>query len=141
MGKQVDVHSLGRDIRSHLDRARQVLGGTWGQQFLEPAVDVYQTDSEVVVVAEIAGIQSRDIDIEIEGGRLTIHGERCPVPGDTQRLYSQMEIATGQFRRTVTLPAEVNPEHAQAVYKDGVLEVVLPKAGPVYGAHLRIVVR
>ena len=137
---------LQHQIKEHMDRARRIFGGPPGSgdfvaPYLEPPVDVYITDTEVVVLMEIAGVQTRDMEIEIDGQTMTIWGERCPLPGKAGRRYSQMEITTGAFRRTIDLPAGVNPEQAQAVYKDGVLEVVLPRVGQVVRAQLRIVVR
>jgi HSP20 family protein len=126
-----------------MDRARRIFGGPAGDfvaPYLEPPVDVYITDKEVVVLMEVAGIKPEDVEIEIADETMTIIGERCPLPGKPQRRYSQMEIPTGQFRRSIDLPDSVSPEGAQAVYKDGVLEVVLPRAPRAIGAQLRIVV-
>jgi HSP20 family protein len=108
---------------------------------MEPPVDVYQTDAHVVVLVEIAGILEEEIDLEVEGRNMTIRGERKPVPSRPQRAYSQMEIINGPFQRELFLPAEVNPEQAEATYKHGILEIVLPKAAPTRGRQLRIVVR
>jgi HSP20 family protein len=98
------------------------------------------TDTEIVLLMEVAGVRAQDFEIEIDDREITIAGERCPLPGKPHRKYSQMEIPTGPFKRIVTLPATINPEQAAAVYKDGVLEVVAPRAPRVVGAHLRIVV-
>jgi HSP20 family protein len=107
---------------------------------MEPAVDVYQTDSEVVVLMEIAGIPEEEIELQVEGRSLVIHGHRKPARGGPRRVYSQMEITTGPFRRNLLLPAEVNAEEAHAAYQNGILEIRLPMTRPSTGRHLRIIV-
>jgi HSP20 family protein len=134
-------------IHEHLERAYQRVFGNapgspgWCTPYMEPPVDVYQTETHVVVLMEIAGIPREEIEISVDGRDMLIRGERKPLPGRPNRSYSQMEIAQGAFQRQVLLPAEVNPEALEAVYKDGILEIVLPKAAPARGRQLRIVVR
>jgi HSP20 family protein len=89
----------------------------------------------------LAGISGAEIEIEIEGRVLTLQGERKPLPARPRMSYSQIEIANGRFRRDLLLPAEVDAEQATATYQDGMLEVVLPKAGSPFNRHLRIVAR
>ncbi len=108
---------------------------------IEPAVDVYETDDSVVIMVEIAGIAEAEIELEVEGMGLTIRGVRKSVREGPRRIYSQMEICDGPFQRDLLLPAEVNAEAAAAVYKDGMLELSLPKAAPTLSRRLNIVVR
>ncbi len=141
-----DASDLRHQIKEHMDRARRIFGGPPGggdfvTPYLEPPVDVYITDEEVVVLMEMAGVQPGDMQVEVDNHMMIITGERCPLAGRPHRRYSQLEIPTGPFKRTVLLPGNVNPEHAKAVYRDGVLEVVIPRAARVVGAQLRIVVR
>jgi HSP20 family protein len=136
-----------QNIQEHLGRAYQrVFGsGPGGKNFcppyMEPPVDVYHTDSEVVVLMEIAGIPEEEIEIEVEGLSMLIRGERKRLKGRPGRRYSHMEIVHGPFQRAIRLPSEVNPQEATAVYKDGILEIALPRAAPSRGTHLRIMVR
>jgi len=144
--KAADIFSQFEHIRERMDQAyRRVLGSPgspgFGVPYLEPAADVYETDTEVVVLVEMAGISGAEIEIEIEGRVLRLSGERRPLPGRPSMSYSQMEIAHGLFRRELLLPSEVNADGAVADYRDGVLEVVLPKAAPGVNHHLRIVAR
>ncbi len=133
-------------IQERLGRAyKRIFGSPPGAPnfcppFAEPPVDVYDTPDEVVVVMEIAGIPDEEVELEVEGREMVIRGERKPLGGRPQRRYSQMEITHGPFQRAILLPAEVNPEQATAVYKDGILEIALPKAAPARGTHFRIVV-
>jgi HSP20 family protein len=147
--KTADMFSQFEHIRERMDQAyRRVLGGSggpggpgFGVAFLEPAADIYETDDEVVVVVELAGISGAEIDVEIEGRVLHLQGERRPLPGRPQMTYSQIEIAHGSFQRELLLPAEVNADEAKASYRDGILEVVLPKASSALNRQLRIVAR
>ena len=142
-----DFSDFEQHIHERLDKAyRRVFGGTpsspnFGVPYMEPPVDVYQTEAEVVVLMEIAGIPEEEIEIRAEGRTMLIRGERKPLPGPRGRTYSQMEIPSGPFQREILLPAPVNPDAAQATYKNGILQIVLPKADPVGGTHLRIVIR
>jgi HSP20 family protein len=140
-----DIFSQFEHIRERMEQAYQRVLGAPGrpgfcEPFMEPPVDVYETESEVVVVMEMAGIAEQEIDLQTDGATLFIRGHRRPLLGRPRRVYSQMEICDGAFQRELVLPAEVNPDGAQAVYKDGILEIALPKASPAAGRQLRIVV-
>jgi HSP20 family protein len=144
--KTADMFSQFEHIRERMEQAyRRVLGAPgspgFGVSFLEPAADIFETDEEVIVVVELAGISGAEIELEIEGHILRLNGERRPLAGRPHMSYSQMEIAHGPFRRELLLPAEVDAEQAAATYRDGMLEVVLPKAGTGFNRHLRIVAR
>jgi HSP20 family protein len=134
-------------IQEHLDRAyRRVFGNSPGSPnfcspYMEPPVDVYETKTHVVVLMEIAGIPEAEIEIEVDGPQMTIRGERRAIEGPPDRAYHQLEIANGPFQRAIRLPAEVNPEQLEAVYKDGILQIAVPKSEPNRGRQLRIVVR
>ena len=99
-----------------------------------PPTDVYETDSHVVVKVEIAGMTEDDFDISLTNRRLTISGFRQD-PAD-KLAYQQMEIAYGQFRTQVYLPWPIEEDDVEATYKDGFLQITLPKA-----KRKRIVIR
>jgi HSP20 family protein len=102
--------------------------GLRGRGF-SPSVDVYYTDDppRAVVKAELAGVDIEDVSLEIRGRQLLIAGERRPAEA-TGRLYQQIEIEHGPFRRLVELGADVVAQEAKASYEDGVLEVEVPLA-------------
>lgn len=90
------------------------------------AVDVFQTEEEIVVVAPMAGARPEKIELHIRHDVLTIRGERLePMPPGAEKFYS--ECFWGAFSRTVVLPVEVRSEMARADYKNGVLSIFLPK--------------
>jgi len=95
----------------------------------QPAIDVYETDSEVVVLVELAGIKEAEIEVTVHNGVFTIRGERKDIKQGIKRTYSQMEILWGPFERDITLSTNVNVDQIKAFYEAGILEVVLPKLG------------
>ena len=144
--RTADLFSQFEHIRERMEQAYQrLLGGPGSpgfcEPFMEPPVDIYQTDTDVVIQMEIAGISEEEVALDVEGSTIVIHGERKPLSGRPDRVYSQLEISQGPFRRELILPVPVTPERAQSSYKDGVLEIVLPKASPPSSRQLRIVVR
>jgi HSP20 family protein len=94
---------------------------------LAPPTDVYETEDEIVVVAEIAGIEGQEVAIEIDGDRLTFHGEKVDREAHPNQRHTQMEICYGVFGRTVVLPARVESTSPRVSYAGGFLRIVLPK--------------
>jgi HSP20 family protein len=93
-----------------------------------PFCDVYETETELVVKVELAGVDKKDITISMAEGHLTIRGTRRDVgQGDDQRLYHKMEINQGYFERTIPVPESVASSRAASGYRDGILEVRLAK--------------
>ena len=92
-----------------------------------PAVDVYETEDELVIKADLPEVAEKDIDVQVENNMLTIRGERKFEQNVKEDNYLRVERSYGSFSRSFTLPNTVNSEAIQANYKDGVLKVVLPK--------------
>jgi HSP20 family protein len=134
-------------IHERLDRAwERLIGGpgspsSFGTRYYEPPADVYQTEIEVVVLVEMAGIASQEIQLEMEGRNLLIRGRREPLAGPDNREYSQIEITDGPFQRALLLPAPVSAQGVAVTYSDGILKIVLPKAPSSGGTRLRIICR
>jgi HSP20 family protein len=92
-----------------------------------PDVDVFETESEVVVLAEIAGIRSEDLRVTVDGEELRISGvRRVPERSDVKRLL-QMEITAGPFERRLRIPIPFDRERVSAHLADGFLTVTLPR--------------
>lgn len=107
--------------------AERLRGDRW-----QPDVDVYETDANIVVRAEIAGVRNQDLSVSVDGQMLRIHGTRpAPEGPDVTRLH-QMEIASGPFERRVSISIAFDPDRVSAHVGDGFLTVTLPKrhAGP-----------
>jgi len=108
---------------------------------LAPPTDVYETANEVVVVAEIAGIEQQEVEVEIAGDRLAFHGEKIDRDTHPNQRHTQMEICYGLFGRTVLLPARVDPAAASVSYSEGLLRIVLPKLREEAPRRVRVSVR
>jgi HSP20 family protein len=94
----------------------------------EPALDVYEEKDQIVVKAELPGMTKDDIQISISDNVLTIKGEKKKEEEDTGKDYYRSERVYGAFFRAIPLPAEINPDKVQATFKNGVLEIRLPKS-------------
>ena len=104
----------------------------WGRleqrlDFVAPRVDVIDREEEVLVRAEIPGVEKKDIHVDLSGQLLTIKGERRHEERKEKGEYFRAEIASGSFSRTIRMPEDVDLEKAKAEFKDGMLEVHLPK--------------
>ncbi len=99
----------------------------WFEPEGELAVDVYQTDDEIVIQSTIAGVKPEDLDISIENDTVSISGERRNVVEDKGKNYFYQECFWGAFLREIILPEEVDGERAEAVMKDGVFTLRIPK--------------
>jgi HSP20 family protein len=92
-----------------------------------PTLDMYEEENEVVVKAEMPGMTKDDIEITLSDATLMLKGEKKKEEEVKEKDYYRCEREYGSFLRTVALPAEVKTEGAKAVFKNGVLEVRLPK--------------
>jgi HSP20 family protein len=129
-----------RDLRLNFERMwreiDELFGGSYTERFVRttraqsgfsPRVDVYYCGEEprAIVKVELAGVDADSVGLEVAGRELVITGER-PVQETEGRVYQQVEIEAGPFRRVVELGADVVAEEAQATYEDGVLRIELP---------------
>ena len=92
-----------------------------------PAVDIYETENELVLKADLPDVEEKDIDVRVENNMLTIRGERKFEQNVKEDNYLRVERTYGTFSRSFSLPNTVNTEAIQATYKNGVLSVQLPK--------------
>ena len=140
--------SRDRDLFANFDRMRREMDELFGDVFgggvlgprnrggFSPAVDVfYEGDPpRAVVHAELAGVDPDGIGLEIEGRELVIAGHRRPAEAEG-RVYQQLEIDSGPFRRVIPLGADVSADEARATYRDGILRVELPLLQPEHRAR------
>ncbi|WP_305046763.1 Hsp20/alpha crystallin family protein [Geoalkalibacter sp.] len=126
--------SLRRDLNEIFERFARGFGGgelmeredLWGGFF--PAVDVAETDKDIVVTAEVPGLDEKDLDVSLSGGYLSIRGEKKAEKEDKDEQFFRKESYYGSFQRTIPLPAEVLEDQVEATYKKGVLKIKLPKS-------------
>jgi HSP20 family protein len=98
------------------------VGGAWA-----PAVDIYEQNGNIVLKAELPGIDPKDVDVKVENNILTLRGERKLDNEVKRENYHRVERAYGTFTRSFTLPNVVDTEKIKAEYKDGLLRMTLPK--------------
>jgi len=103
---------------------RQGGAAAWGG----PALDVYEEGDNLTVEAQLPGLQLDDIDVNVERGVLTISGRTVAEPESQGRNYLVREQRTGQFSRSLQLPATYTADPSQATYEHGVLRLVFPKS-------------
>jgi len=92
-----------------------------------PTVDIYDNDENIVIKAELPGIDKKDIVIDVKDGVLTLKGERSLDNEVKEEKYYCRERTFGKFERVFRLPADVDPEKIKADYKDGILKIDIPK--------------
>ncbi|HED00184.1 MAG TPA: Hsp20/alpha crystallin family protein [Proteobacteria bacterium] len=101
-----------------------------------PAVDIYETEKEVVVLVDAAGVKQESLDIILYKDLLRIVGLREGESGSRSRKFYQMEIAYGAFERVLRLPSAVESDGAVASYKNGLLYITLPKTRRTYRVEI-----
>jgi HSP20 family protein len=90
-------------------------------------VDIFETDNELVLKADVPGVELKDIDIQIENGTLTLKGERKFEKEEKNKGFHRLERSYGSFIRYFTVPETVDSENVKAEFQHGVLTVTLPK--------------
>ena len=96
-----------------------------------PAIDMYQTDEEIVVKASLPGVKADEVQINITGEVLTIKGETQQVEEKKDKAWHMREQRWGAFERAIALPTEVVADKAKAEFENGILTITLPKAEEV----------
>jgi HSP20 family protein len=93
----------------------------------KPQLDMFETPEQIIVIAEIAGVEKEDLELEINSRAIRISGKRLLNPPAENGRYRLAEIQYGTFDRVLYLPEPINPENAEAVFKKGLLHIHLPK--------------
>ena len=133
-----------RDLFANFERMRREMDELFGDVFgagsggpsrrgaFSPSVDVYYVADppRAVARAELAGVRASEVELEIRGRELIVAGHRRPPDPDEERLYQQLEVQHGPFRRVIALGADVDADAARATYEDGMLTVELPIRAP-----------
>lgn len=101
---------------------KDMVAGTWA-----PSVDIYETENELVLTAELPGIKEDDIEIKLEDNTLTIKGDRRFEKETKEENYHRIERSYGSFLRSFTLPAYIEQEKIEAEHENGVLKIAMPK--------------
>jgi HSP20 family protein len=116
------MNRLFEDATTARGEEKDMISSSWA-----PAVDIYETESELVLSAEVPGIDEKDIEIRIEDNTLSIRGERKFEKETKEENYHRIERAYGSFSRSFSLPHYVDQEGIHAEHEAGVLKIHLPK--------------
>ena len=103
-----------------------------------PALDLYQSNDNVIAVVELPGMRKEDIEISLHDGSLTISGERKRENISNSEKAERTERHIGTFRRSIALPTRVDANQVSATYRDGILTVTLPKAEEVKPKQIQV---
>jgi HSP20 family protein len=135
-----DVEDFPAGLRLFQDTVNRLLSEPSSARPWAPAVDILETENELVLKADVPEVELKDIDIQIENNSLTLRGERkFEANGDGG--YHRIERGYGSFVRAFTVPNTVDTEKVRADYKDGVLTVMLPKKEMAKPRQVRIEAR
>jgi HSP20 family protein len=145
------LENLREEVHHVLDRwlSRRAHASDRDAEFWAPArlfsagsgLDVTETDDEVVVTAELPGLDKEDFAVEVSGDRLVIRGEKKAAMEKKGHEYYYAEQSYGAFARTVALPCEVDADKASAQYKNGVLRLTLPKTEQARARRVQVKIR
>jgi HSP20 family protein len=112
---------------------------SWGGGF--PSVDVYQDKDNVIVTAEVPGLEQKDVDLSITGSTLALKGEKKQESEVKEENYHRIERSYGSFQRVIDLPCEVDADKVKAKLENGVLTITLPKSEAVKPKQISIDVK
>lgn len=103
-------------------------GGEWGLNRYTPSLDLVEADDAYTVTAELPGLKSGDVRVELSGGCLSISGNKKEEIEEKGKTYHRVERRHGEFRRTIQLPTAVDENKVNAKFTDGVLTITIPKS-------------
>ena len=121
-----EMDNVGRDMESFFERS------PFGffSKTTSPRVDVFETEKNVVVKAEIPGVSKEDLNVYVDENSIKLSGQTKKENKFKDENVFRSERYYGSFSRTIPLPAEVKSEQAEAEYKDGILSITVPKVEP-----------
>ncbi|MCP4644905.1 MAG: Hsp20/alpha crystallin family protein [bacterium] len=125
----------------HPDPVDEHSPGLWPMSLLHqggPPVDLEETDTDVVVTAELPGLDKKDFKVDLQGGRLILSGEKKASHDQNDQAYHYTERRYGAFNRAIPLPCEIDADNVSASYKRGVLRVTLPKTEAVKATRVQV---
>lgn len=121
-----DFKSFGKRVNKLFD---DLVGGE-GKNDFKPSVDIYETEKAFVVLVELAGIDKKDVKLQVKDNNLHIKGVRTRSDGAEQMNFYKKEIHYGEFSRSFSIPEGIGLEHIKASYNQGLLSVSFPKELP-----------
>ena len=127
------MNKLFEDMAASRGEEKELATSSWA-----PAVDIYETENEVVLTAEIPGIEEKDVEIKVEDNTLTLRGERKFEKETKEENYHRIERAYGSFFRSFSLPNYVDQDKIEAQHENGVLKIRMPKRSELKPRKVKI---
>ena len=121
-----DLDAFPAGLRAFQDTVNRLFTEPNGRPWV-PAVDIKETENDLILKADVPDVDMKDIDVRVENGTLTLRGERKFETEKKEGSWHRVERSYGTFERAFTLPDSVNFDAVKADYKNGVLTVTLPK--------------
>jgi HSP20 family protein len=124
-----DVDQLGADVEKTFEEMFRAINPmfTLAERTWKPQMDIYETPDEIIILAEIAGVNKEDLELEISSKAVRVYGNRSEFQKIDNATYRLAEIQYGKFERILFLPAPIDPEVVSASYSNGFLQVRLAK--------------
>lgn len=107
----------------------------------KPAMDIYETEKDVIAEVSLPNIDPEKIDVSLEDGVLRVSGEREEKKEEKDKGYWKREIRNGSFERMIQIPISVKENEIDAFYEKGILKIVMPKAGPKPSSKVKIKIK
>ena len=138
-----------RDLRTMQDQMSRLLDQAWSREsgeelregLWQPAVDIYEDETSVVIKAEVPGIDQNEIEVRIEDNTLTLRGERKHDTTIQKENYHRVERYYGSFQRSFALPHTIDQGNVQATCEKGILTVTLPKREETKPKQIKVEVK
>jgi len=128
------MNRLFEDAVTHRGEERELISSAWA-----PAVDIYEDENQLVLSAEVPGLEEKDVEIKIEDSTLIIQGERKMQKETKEENYHRIERAYGSFYRSFSLPNYIDQEKIHAEHENGVLKITMPKKAELKPRKVKIV--
>jgi HSP20 family protein len=127
------MNRLFEDAVTSRGEEKDMMSSSWS-----PSVDIFETENELVLTAEVPGIDEKDIEIKLEDNTLTLKGERKFEKETKEENYHRIERAYGSFYRSFTLPSYINQDKISAEHQNGILKVIMPKQTELKPRNVKI---
>lgn len=128
------MNRLFEDAATGRGEEKELISSSWA-----PAVDIYEDETQLVLTAEVPGINEKDVEIKIDDNLLSIQGERKLEKETKEENYHRIERAYGSFYRSFTLPNYIDQDKIRAEHENGVLKITMPKKAELKPRKVKII--
>jgi HSP20 family protein len=128
------MNRLFEDAATGRGEEKELISSSWA-----PAIDIYEDETQLVLTAEVPGINEKDVEIKIEDNLLSIQGERKLEKETKEENYHRIERAYGSFYRSFTLPNYIDQDKIRAEHENGVLKITMPKKAELKPRKVKII--